>query len=289
MKDLLYNDHRLEGKTDIKKMQLISLHLLSVLQKVCKEQGMKCWLAYGNMLGAIRNGQFIPWDDDVDVYMMLKDVRRLARVADSVFPKDVIWQDPWRFPRLATTFFARLRDAYSTVLEDCGACPRRTTDPLGVPLDIFMLRPVRGRWGLEFLQRVRGPLEWRYRIGRETGPITVISLFRVWLRGCVYAIVDAVYHLRLLLPMGRRYYIQENVSAVGTKFIYPAEWFEDEREIKFEDEKVLIPSDIDGYCKMVFGKDYMTPRNTKGKYSNVLFLPTTSGPYKHSLKYPIMD
>lgn len=289
MKELLYKDHRADGTTNIRKMQLISLHLLAVLQKVCKEQGMRCWLAYGNMLGAVRNGCFIPWDDDIDVYMMYKDVRRLAKVADSAFPQDVIWQDPWRLPRLATTFFARLRDAYSTLLEDCGACPRRTTDPLGVPLDIFMLRPVRGKWGLEFLQRIRGPIEWRYRIGRETGPITAISLLQTWVRGCIHVLVDVVYHLRLLVPMGRRYYIQENVSAVGTKFIYPADWFEREREIMFEDETVLIPSDIDGYCTMVFGKDYMTPRNTKEKFATVPFMPTTPCPNERAMKYPVTE
>ena len=286
MTELLYKDHRCDGETNIRKMQLISLHLLSVLQRVCEEQGIKCWLAYGNMLGAIRNGRFIPWDDDVDVYMMYKDVRRLSQIADSVFPKDVIWQDPWRFPRLATTFFARLRDAYSVVLEDCGACPRRTTDPLGVPIDIFMLRPVRGKWGLELLQRIRGPLEWRYRIGRETGPITIVSLFRTWMQRLVYLFVDAIYHLRLFSPIGRRYYIQEYVSAVGTKFIYPAEWFDVERKTVFENETVLIPSDIEGYCSMVFGNDYMQPRNTKQKFSDVFFQPTKPGPNRRAMKYP---
>ncbi len=285
MTELRYKDNRRDGSTDVEQMQLISLHLLAVLKRVCEEQGIRFWLAYGTLLGAVRSGKFIPWDDDVDVYMMYKDVRKLARIANNVFPKDVIWQDPWCFPRLATTFFARLRDAYSILIEDCGACPRRVTDPLGVPLDIFMLRPVRGKWGLEMLQRIRGPLEWRYRMGRETGPATVMTLIKTWFRGFIYKIVDIAYGLRLLVPVGKRYYIQENVSAIGAKYIYPAEWFDVTRTKLFENESFLVPNDLEGYCEMVFGEGYMTPRKTKSDNHNAVFLSEGLGLNSRSMSF----
>lgn len=45
-------------------------YILSVLNSVIKatnEMNVKCYMQGGTMLGAIRHGGFIPWDDDVDL------------------------------------------------------------------------------------------------------------------------------------------------------------------------------------------------------------------------------
>ena len=60
-----------------RKLQLVSLEVLSFLDRICQEQGFTYYLAYGTLLGAVRHKGFIPWDDDIDVWMPRGDYMKL--------------------------------------------------------------------------------------------------------------------------------------------------------------------------------------------------------------------
>ena len=56
----------------------IELNILDTFVKFCKENNLRYYLAYGTLLGAVRHKDFIPWDDDIDVFMPREDFERLA-------------------------------------------------------------------------------------------------------------------------------------------------------------------------------------------------------------------
>jgi len=63
----------------LKEIQQASLQVLIEIDKICEEQGLRYYLAYGTLIGAVRHHGFIPWDDDIDIMMPRKDFRRLIR------------------------------------------------------------------------------------------------------------------------------------------------------------------------------------------------------------------
>lgn len=81
----LMNDYSFVNRTgkkemtnaDIKKHQL---KILKHLKEVCDRHNLKYYLSAGTLLGAVRHKGFIPWDDDIDVYVELKDLKKLVDI-----------------------------------------------------------------------------------------------------------------------------------------------------------------------------------------------------------------
>lgn len=59
------------------------LDILLDFDKICKENNIEYALAYGTVLGAVRHGGFIPWDDDIDVMMDYRNYDKLVSVLSS--------------------------------------------------------------------------------------------------------------------------------------------------------------------------------------------------------------
>jgi len=57
----------------VKQIQRVNLHILKMIDNICKEAGCTYFLDSGTLLGAIRHNGFIPWDDDIDIIMFRKD------------------------------------------------------------------------------------------------------------------------------------------------------------------------------------------------------------------------
>ena len=69
--------------TELNEIQNLALNILIQVDQFCKENRINYYLAYGTLLGTIRHKGFIPWDDDIDIWMKRDDYRRMV----SLFPE----------------------------------------------------------------------------------------------------------------------------------------------------------------------------------------------------------
>ena len=53
----------------IDEMKSVQLEILEQISLFCKSKGLKFFLSYGSLLGAVRHQGYIPWDDDMDIGM----------------------------------------------------------------------------------------------------------------------------------------------------------------------------------------------------------------------------
>lgn len=61
---------------------------LRSLTAICDQQGLRYYLAFGTLIGAVRHKGFIPWDDDIDLLMPRVDYEKLRSIAAEIKSKD---------------------------------------------------------------------------------------------------------------------------------------------------------------------------------------------------------
>ena len=64
-----------------------TLDLLQTIAGICERYGLEWYAAYGTLLGAIRHEGFIPWDDDLDIWMKRNDYQKMLEVLPSELPE----------------------------------------------------------------------------------------------------------------------------------------------------------------------------------------------------------
>ena len=67
----------------LEKFHNLSYEFLMFLDRVCHKHALEYWLDFGTLLGALRHGDFVPWDDDIDIGMMREDYMKLILVVKS--------------------------------------------------------------------------------------------------------------------------------------------------------------------------------------------------------------
>lgn len=91
----------INGKgTALHDAQQIMVDILIEFDRVCHDNGLTYWIDYGTLLGAVRHGGFIPWDDDIDVSMPSSDFQRFRKVAAKQLKQGFFFQDDTTDPSM---------------------------------------------------------------------------------------------------------------------------------------------------------------------------------------------
>lgn len=114
-----------------KELKNIELEILQYVDSVCTENGLRYYLAYGTLIGAVRHKGFIPWDDDIDIFMPIEDYLKFIKIPTIKKYKIMTWEntDGYFYP------FAKVLDKDTTLIEK----EDYPIDDLGVYIDVFPL------------------------------------------------------------------------------------------------------------------------------------------------------
>lgn len=117
----------------LRRQQLRMLDILLYIDKVCKDNDIKYWLSSGTLLGAVRHGGFIPWDDDLDIEMLKEDYIKFLKV----FPDNEEFVMQTRHnDKYYLLPFAKIRDRHSCLSEFGG---NENYKYRGLFVDVFCL------------------------------------------------------------------------------------------------------------------------------------------------------
>ncbi|MCR5789578.1 MAG: HAD-IIIC family phosphatase [Lachnospiraceae bacterium] len=121
-----------------KKIWAVEIDLVCRFDRFCRQHGLTYYADNGTLLGAVRHGGFIPWDDDMDFVMMRPEFERLKQLASlpGAFEEPYCFQLSEEIDGLSyTSSFARLRNRRTSAIEFYDAPKQRNQ---GIFIDIFV-------------------------------------------------------------------------------------------------------------------------------------------------------
>lgn len=269
--DDIIPDTRPADSSNLRQGQMVMLRLLKILHKACQELGFTYWLCGGTLIGAIRHDGFIPWDDDVDVFMPRDHYEEFKRRAAEVLPYDVYLQTdtPW----------IRLVDRFGTKEIEEG-------DEF-IFLDIFPV--IRFPLGRKILRKA-----WMlippYPLPGVPSDVAPLAKARRWaIRAAAIAIrgTGLTHLIRLLCRLGPKRYWSYDL-AVTWRFYYRDDWVFPFKLHKFEDAAFFVPANYHQVLKHQFG-DYMTPpsENNRVSHGHKAFHVTKPNGHPESLNWEL--
>ena len=145
------------SELSIEEVREVQLGVLAEFDRVCRSHGLIYYVAYGTLLGAVRHGGYIPWDDDIDVMMPRSDYDQLPDTFQSAASPHLSLCSPgtradWPFP------YAKIGDDRTELWE-----PLEDPLPLAVNLDVFPIDALpSSRLARRVLWLLRWAVELRY-------------------------------------------------------------------------------------------------------------------------------
>ncbi len=118
----------------IDEIQERQLALLDHVAAFCDEHHLTYILIGGALLGSVRNGKLIPWDDDIDLFMPRADYRKFIEIFSDTGKCQLLTSE--REPNYYYPF-AKVCDRETTFIENAKEQGLKSLDCLKVGIDIF--------------------------------------------------------------------------------------------------------------------------------------------------------
>ncbi|MDR1810734.1 MAG: LicD family protein [Prevotella sp.] len=231
-------------------LQLKMLDILKVVDAICRKHGLTYWISGGTLLGAIRHGGFIPWDDDIDMELLRPDYKKLLKILARELPADLYLQTPGE--KGYRLLLSKVRDRYSIVhSEEEDMSPYREK---GVFIDIFPEERTYRRLK-EFVDFFYGRAVRRLTRGRPFHSFRFFYEYAVSLLLFYPLGVCFVQLARLICKVLRPDNILHSYG-IGNSTNHHASYMFPPAEVSFEGCRFFAPKDTDTYLKKQYG-NYM--------------------------------
>lgn len=128
----------MDASQSVKQVQQKILEVMKYIDKLCHDNGIVYYIMGGTALGAVRHGGFIPWDDDLDIFMTPSEYEKFKKVFEAEDSSLFVLQE-WRITPDYLEY-AKVRMNGTTFIEE--AFKDRKDLHQGIYVDIMILHKV---------------------------------------------------------------------------------------------------------------------------------------------------
>lgn len=243
----------------------IEIDILKYIREICDANGLRYYLAYGTLLGAIRHKGFIPWDDDIDIFMPYDDYLKFIEIKKND-PNSIYKIISYETDHSYTAPLGKVIDTRTILEQNYGFIERV---PLGVYVDIFVLSGA-GNTEEEAVKLVKRLFRllraWRFAdsIIKKEEPI-VKKILKVF-RNFPYKMVGLEHYLEKITEYRKQntfdssiYVTQSSLTSVNNvkRNIWLRNDYGNGINVVFEKEQFRAPENYHKLLTQYYG-DYMT-------------------------------
>lgn len=267
----------------LRDLQLKGLEILIYFKEFCEKHNLKFCLCGGCCIGAVRHKGFIPWDDDIDVFMPRKDYEKLFEIWNK-------YADVSKYSCNRTTKSKFIGNIMTTICDNTTTVVRPwqkgKDGAKGVMIDVLPLdgcaplgikRKIQMFWSMIFSLYCSKMVPVNH--GKAVSAVAKILLSIIpgnKAKNCIWKYAEkqmSKYNLQ------NSKYITELCSGpIYMKNEYPKEIFDGVVYKEFEGYMMPLPKDYDKYLKMVFG-EYMQlpPKDKQVPHHDILYMDLETG------------
>lgn len=257
----------------IKELQDKLFDMLCVVDDICKKENVPYYLEGGTEIGAVREHDFIPWDDDMDIKVMAEDYPAFKKAMEENLPDYMHLIGPNTIVPRFYDYVVRIYDERYMIRPETEEDRYYNNYQNYVCVDVFILSYVPGRYfGQHFAQGIlyclygmgmghRLSLDYqKYKMPQKIVVCILSTIGRIipvkWLIACLF------HCIALWSRKPRVWRIRANSPALIE--LMRAEWYVGEAHMgEIRGRKFPVPNGYDAELRWRYG-DYMTPvRNSE--------------------------
>ena len=255
----------------LKELQMVEYDMLKDVVDFCDKNGIKYFIIAGTLLGAVRHGGFIPWDDDIDIGMDYHNYKLFLKKAQKGLDKKFFIQNFYS-ERKVSNPWTKIRINGTTSID-----PRFLNYDIhsGICMDIFLFNGISDnrvkRKIQEVLSRYQRQMLKKYYYLEGDIPNKnkrINQIVPEILRPFLIKVFDKLINIDLSKT---KYCYNTFYDDVGKKFCYESKWFTELKKITFEDGQFYAPISPEDYLVARYG-DWKTPppKNERTAHGDII-------------------
>ena len=253
-------------KLSPKEIKKIELDILKYFHNFCEENNLTYFLAYGTLLGAVRHKGFIPWDDDIDIFMPRNDYEKFfKKFYKKNKNKNIEIISIYNNQKFYVPII-KLINKNTFLDEKCN----KYQFPIGIWIDIFPLdnmssdleKSLSLHRTVRFYNFFRYHKIWNFKFLKNEKIIENIKICTHKLIQVLIYFVSLKYLILKIDDISKKYKKEDNSKYIGyvasydNSFLLERDWFKERVLLDFEGYKFWAPKEWDKVLKNNYG-DYM--------------------------------
>lgn len=254
-------------KDTLRQIQLIQLEMLQEVDRICKKCNIHYNIIAGTLLGAVRHGGYIPWDDDADVALLRPEYEKFRKACKTELDTTRFYFQDHRNTKGYRWGYGKLRRKNTLFLREN---QEHMPYEQGIFIDIFPLDGVPDNYWLRSLKNFEcfclRKIFW--------APVGAVA-DNSFLKRQVYKLLQKLpdkkvygYYHKMIRKAGKKKTRMVRILTFPTpnsEYGYYRNWYENSVDTKFEGIIFQGIKDYDSYLSFKFGTYMELPSPEKRK------------------------